>query len=443
MLCLLFNNGPADFHPDEPGKVEQLEEGPHEFLHPHLMLRGAEAVRLVGRPFGVRTVVAGRSASALFVAGAAALLALAAGDGRAGPTLGAGLAVATLPDAVAAGHYLKEDAALLLGVAAWAACGVAWTGGRRSLRFAVLLGLAGGLAAAGKWVGAVWPVVGVLLVAATAPRDRWRAAGATLAAAGGVVAVVNLPGLLDPAAVGSGIAYEARHVTGDHGGLIYDAARFHARHLLLGLAPPVLALAAAEAGRRLWRRAGPGPVLPLMAAGAFVLVAPSSIAHGRYVLPVAAILAALAGAGCFRLGGAKLGAVLLIVLLAWQGGRTIDLLARFADDPRTGLAAWIDANLPPEAVIAADDYARLDPGDLRQRLVDPADPAATHAVIVDLRYARFLDRLIGPTPAAAEDHARRRALYRARLARPPLLAHAAPAVRADFAGPTIRVVALD
>ena len=152
------NDFPYTYHPDEGGKVTQVLVGSRNYPSSPAAafdhdLRVARLAFIPRQPQAI--VQTGRWVSATFAAGSVAAFALLAWWNY-GLLVGwgAGLAIALQEDLFEMAHYMKEDPALLFGLAlALLAAHVWWRyPGRRSLRF---LAIACGLAAAGKYLGIV------------------------------------------------------------------------------------------------------------------------------------------------------------------------------------------------------------------------------------------------------------------------------------------------
>ena len=159
-ICFALNtrhNGfPFFYHPDEPGKVEQVMTGEWNFNHPMLLLSTTKlAVEVLNVPSDRRRslrrgVVCRRYLRPwrlwpcrcwpMWRGWAAALI--------------TGGALALHHQLYELAHYMKEDAALLMGVALTLLAAFAfWQ--RRSDWSAAALGVAGALATSGKYVGAL------------------------------------------------------------------------------------------------------------------------------------------------------------------------------------------------------------------------------------------------------------------------------------------------
>jgi hypothetical protein len=303
---------------------------------------------------------------------------------------------------------MKEDPALLFGLAlALFAAHVWWRHpGKRSLRF---LAIACGLATAGKYIGVVALLFGLPLViwhraAEAAPPH---AAEAILPRAARVKSFVivflvtfllcNLPifGWKISSPFRS-ISHEVTGVAGGHQGLTRKVP--HAEYLvaLRSKTPPlVLALAAVYALALLVtaRRRTPPEWITLLFPLAFLAMLSCSpkIAE-RYLLPVSAMLPLLAALGAGEVGRLMawnsesrrcVGAACAAIILAFvvraemptvpqfldalrERGTDAQSTTQFSrlyigfqhDDPKA-VAAWVEKNLPADAVIAEDHRVNL------------------------------------------------------------------------------------
>ena len=162
-LCLYLehNDWPAIYHHDEPSKVTQLQKNERNLNHPMLLLEAADlARRLAGVPRSDEggILACGRAVSAFSMALAIGLLSLA-GANRLGVFGGFGVGLVSLLcfRFYEVGHYFKEDAPYLLGVAMflWALT--------TSKHTAIWLGLSIGVAAASKYAGISLLLVGLLV----------------------------------------------------------------------------------------------------------------------------------------------------------------------------------------------------------------------------------------------------------------------------------------
>jgi hypothetical protein len=148
---------PYYYHPDEPGKVEQILTGHWNFHHPMLLLTATNmAVDVFQVPREEQAIVeTGRAISALFMALAVLALSLTAYVWRGWlAAIVAGLALLLHHQLYELSHYMKEDSALLMGLSfAFLFC-VTYAQ-RGSAGRALLIGMACALAISGKYLGAV------------------------------------------------------------------------------------------------------------------------------------------------------------------------------------------------------------------------------------------------------------------------------------------------
>lgn len=399
------NDFPSSYHPDEGTKVRQLldEQGRRNFNHPVLMLEAAsEYLTYVQVPPEHReTVIAGRRVSALFAASAVAALGLAGFVAhRWSGLLVTGPLMATLPPLLLYAHYLKEDTALIFGIAltVLGAAGVTcakWSAAR--LLWALVLGVGAGCAASGKYVG-VAALAPALLAAILAPppvmklRQRWKIPLAVLwhlllpafvASVSVFIAVwINADAFLNPwtLAIDPDIA---EHIGGEyeHGTTAHNG---------VGLITPnlfCLRVALREVGRHTWVLFGVG-LLMLLARprvsrwGVVVLsffttfavvLAHNAVPFDRYALPVTVLAgfltACLVAAGLNRWTKKPwLAAVLALLIVAvptvLQMRVGLAFNEQFRDDSRHRLRVWMAENLPENVQVVADNYAGLSgPGD--------------------------------------------------------------------------------
>ncbi len=181
-LCTRHNTFPVWFHPDEPGKAEQIQDGNRNFNHPQLMLETCLwLIRREGKQpdtMNLQEIAEiGRRGSAYLAASAAVMLAWAGyfAAGRIGFLL-AGAGAGFCPAMVSHAHYFKEDASLTCGVAAVLLVGAMIARRRHWLILLLLCGLlgaAGGVAASGKYAGALMLIPAVGLVILMTLRRWW------------------------------------------------------------------------------------------------------------------------------------------------------------------------------------------------------------------------------------------------------------------------------
>ena len=389
-----LNGFPFYYHPDEPGKVAQVQTGRWNFNHPMLLLATVRVAadvsgRAVDNP--QRVAELGRTVSAGFAAGAAALLAatvwIAAGR-FAG--IAAGLLLLSHHQLFELSHYFKEDTALLFGMSAWL-LGLALHCRRPGANTAALMGAGAALAVSGKYIGAVALLLSLALLPRIATARRGAQLAAFLGAFAVVFALVNLPLLRQLAVFESSFHREIGFVVKGQAGMtrtvphpFYLNALRDNLHFALWIFP-LLALAAA------WRRrralAAVEAVLLLLPLAYLLLLSFSPKTHDRYFLPCTALFLCAAALGMARLReharwGAFAPALLgLAVLLQVAGLPRHDLRSyyrAFQSDDRAELATWLNTH-HPHAVIAQDRRTLLPVAEAPRFL--PYQPALSARVI--------------------------------------------------------------
>ena len=407
------NTFPAYFHPDEPGKVAQVLTGERNYRHPQLLLEATNLwIRI--RPIDTNdrhaVVIAGREVSALFSAAAATMLALTAYlcAGWWGLILGS-ICCGLCPQILSHAHYMKEDAALLVGIAlTLLASRVIWITRRWWSRIPAWILLAAGcaLAISGKYVGAMALVLPLILFF-VAPGFRWYrpflrvllfvpvcvACVAVLnhraLNQGGfdLAQVVQHPSeqwrtLFDPGFL-RGLDYETEHSITNHWGLTAHQPnnyilRTTARETWpWGLLPAaLLPLILVVTRKQGW---GWETILILFTGICGLALSFSVILFPRYALPVVAMISLASTIAIARLLVAikdrrvtqiTAGACLAAILFAGLATICADFTSQFGHDSRTALEQWAVANLPLNARIYADGYTSLDDGSLSSRRPD-------------------------------------------------------------------------
>jgi hypothetical protein len=384
VLDTRHNDFPFSYHPDEGGKVVQVLVGSRNYHHPLLLLQTTEYVARLGFiPREPQAIVqTGRWVSAAFSAGAVAAFALLAWWNY-GLLIGwgAGLTVAVQDDLFELSHYMKEDPALLFGLAlALLAAHIWWRRpGKRSLRF---LALGCGLAVAGKYLGIV--ALGFAL-----PIVIWhRAADAVLPRAArlktfalvfvATFLICNFPLLgWKISSPFRSIGHEMNGVAGGHLGLTRKVP--HAEYLLSlkSKVPIAVAVLAAIYALALVvtepRRTPPEWINLLFPLVFLILLSCSPKVSERYLLPVSAMIPLLAALGAGEIGRfiggsgsparAAFGALVSVALLGWAIYSELPEFRRsfegFQHDDPTAVANWIKANLPADVVIAEDHRVNL------------------------------------------------------------------------------------
>ena len=460
---------PVYWHSNSGGQTVEVLRGRHNFRQPLLLVTVAKAAVALrpGAEDKQQVDVVGRKVAATLGGLAVVALTLFGWQlcGLHGALAAAGVLAVASP-LVFWSHFFKEDSALVFGFAvSWLALAVFWE--RRSRGALLLLGIACGLACAGKYLG-VLATAFALPVALGVRRARPAGRAGRLAVfAGGwlaAFALANPPMLADPRGFLDGLGYEIGHVSAGftgkgyrEGGRTPSLARY-AQDLRENAVAPIPALALAWlATLPLRRRRGGGPGAPgapgaphapewaLAAFGIvfFALVSQSSVQSARHLLPFWVwlhLLAALAlaegarwlgarGAGSVG-SGVALAAGLALVL--WPGlARTLERNAEFDRNSRLLLRRFVAESLPADARIAADWHAGLPDPEARHHDWPQAwlaQPIATATEVSDLGSLEDLvrdgfthvvaeggrlDRLERAVPVEAERvrHERRLAFY--------------------------------
>jgi hypothetical protein len=387
-LLLLYTRHagmPFYYHSDEPSKVEQVTgERPLNFKHPLLLMNATRALAHATAADGERqaAVRAGRFVSAAFAALAVATLAALAWLER-------GLLAAACVAVVVGlshglftfSHFMKEDTALVFGLAA-ALLGASAFARRPSAARAAAFGAGCGLALSAKYAGAV-ALAGALplLVFALRGAPRPGLARGLLAWLEGLLAclaLVNASGLLDPAAFRAGVTYEADHVATGGGrpfaGLL-SPAYLHAFLDQTTWPVRVLGLGGLAFALATWRRRTLSEralaLFPLLYLAVLQL---SPIKATRYLLPVVVMAHAFAGVALAGLAAALSARVTALRGPARRAALTFALLAaaavpqvravalhlhEFASESRSALYEFARTHVPPESAILQDRYAGL------------------------------------------------------------------------------------
>jgi len=402
------NGFPYFYHPDEPGKVEQVITGEWNFHHPLLMVGTAElAKKVLGLPDDEqRIVIMGRWVSALFATGGVLAFALLGWAVRGPRGCVAGLLLATQHQVFELAHYFKEDTSLLFAMGVgFLALHYYWR--RGSSGAAALAGAACGLCVSAKYLGAIMLAPAVFIFIASQRRRGARVGHWVLLAAGflAVAAAINWPMFSRMEIFRHSVGREMTLVEHPDNGLTGQVAFFeYLKMFLLNTNPALWVLLIAEiaAHWRARRERDAFDWLMLVFPFAMMLVLSCSTkTNDRYFLPVTAgfyylgALGALDVAGLFpscarRAGWVMAGAVAAVCV--WNVAVTWDYVAAFSQDDRALLLQAIRREAPPGAVIAAEDSAYLpEPGRPERLKVQPLLPQK----VVRTKYAVDL----GATPA--------------------------------------------
>jgi hypothetical protein len=382
-VALDFGAGVPDPRPDEPGVIATLGALDSGSVLPPLVMYGGGyfaplhlaarvwAAATAGPALGVRVREQlgrvkhfVRGWSALLSTATVALVWVAAGRlGGPGAAVLAAAAMGAAPLAVREAHAAKADTATAFAAAVVVAALTGTAGG--AVRRAVAFGGAAALAAATKYAIGVLPAVGVALIDRR-PRGGWRAPLASVATFGVVWLALDPFWVTHPA-----VSWASARALAE---IISAPAWLPGVH---DLPPPLLYHATVSlrfgfgAGAALltapaiaWGlvTGGSARLVAIAVLGLWAQVAWSPMRLARFFLPVLPGLAVLEGA-CIaavarrvperapRLAVLATAAALLVVPPAMESVVLVRLLARA--DTRELATAWIDAHLPPEAVVVS------------------------------------------------------------------------------------------
>jgi hypothetical protein len=404
LFALCFYSGfrhhtfPYFYHPDEPGKVEQLVTGKFNYHHPMLLLATARlATEVLHTPKKPQALVeVGRGVSAAFMAGAVVMLALLAflwRGWRAGLVTGAALALHHQIYELA--HYMKEDSALLFGVA-WTFLAALAYHQRPTLWRVAVLGAGCALAISGKYIGVV--VLGVVLpVLWAGSRAGEGKRGAQLAAFFGAFAVVllavNLSLFIHLVTFGQSFHRELDLVVKGQGDVTRRVPHALYWNVFIDNSTPaiwLLLVSLISVCYERWHRLMLPQKLLLwfpFLYGFMLSFSPKE--NDRYFLPATAVFTALAAVGAeslpyllssiYRAWDTRtaqrilsrdsrlwimLAASAVLVILQITGWSSTkpgwsQYDAAFVHDDIAALIAWMNKDLPADAVVVADSRAGL------------------------------------------------------------------------------------
>jgi hypothetical protein len=436
------------YHSDESAKVEQVMERRYNFHHPMLMLTSAQLLVPSGADHQ-RTVEAGRAASAIFAAVAVGAFALLAWM-RAGwlAAVAVGLLLAFHQQMLELAHYMKEDPALLVGVAL-TFLALARYQRRPAWQAALACGLACGVAASGKYLGAVMLVpAAILLLTAPGltPKGRALHAALILCGASAFFALANLPLLADLTTFRASLDREMDMVAHGSKGMTRPVPHTVYLSIFRENTTPAIWLLLAVYYTRLWQRRRERDVFewivalfPLLLTAAFSF---SPKTNDRYYLPATATFYYLAALGLVELvksvpprRAALAGGLALALALGLEAPRFLEVFRAFQHDDRRELAEFIAAHLPADARIAQDERVMLPDArnrrrsrvvaDLPQRIVSGPERYAaelgdleklradgfTHVAVSESSYGRFFLKNLVAKDDYRSEHARHRAFY--------------------------------
>jgi hypothetical protein len=377
VLHTQYNDFPWYYHPDEPGKVEQvLGMRGWNFHHPMLLLSATKwSAQMRGATQEQTVVELGRTMSAIFTAGAIVALSLLAYRWKGWVACGAaGLSLLFHHQLFELSHYMKEDPALLLGLAVTFLAAHVYER-TPSMGAALAVGLGCGLAISGKYLGIISLVIAVPVLL----RHRHHGVGtAATVALLAVLLVVNFPLLKDWGTFSSSFARETKLVIEGQGQVTQSVP--HSRYWSVFLAnttPITWVLLLVLLWSCVWRGREVSLVEWLMIAFPFVYAIALSFSpkdNDRYFLPATALFTLLAAGGVVELAhlartkvsqiGVEVGAALALILAQFPNwtddrGGLLRYYDAFQRDDTAELVQWLRQNVPPPALVAKDEKVRL------------------------------------------------------------------------------------
>lgn len=452
---------PAGFHFNEPAKVDQIRSDGQrlDFNHPLLLLATTRlAIDATGLPDDRATVLAvGRRVSAAFAATAAtagAFIGLAVG-GRGGMIV-AWLFVALCPQLLVPAHYLKEDAALLMGLLLSLAT-IFWLERANHLRMravlAALLGVGVAAAISAKYIGvlalpiALAALLALVVRARLGPRTGTLLAGVMLSVTLASTLLFNHWAVQHPDRFTRGLNKEYRHATTEHYGVtmarpntyLARAVQRQVPGWILALAFTQLLLPWPGKKRRIaeWTAAA-------LAVGYFAVISCSALPFTRHAAPVivlAYLLAALAVIRITKLLASRtpampalkwLGPAIPTALLLVLAPRALAFTNQFRDDSRYGASEWLARHAQAGELVLADRIVfpaslwtrdRARPADMQSiafAVYDMRKPPAQlaaegvrYVAVTDISWARYFDPSTRGSAGEESDFKRKRDWYRA------------------------------
>ncbi len=440
------NRFPFYYHPDEPGKAEQIQTAEWNYHHPMLMLSTVRAVTAASSTpgeleNGQHVVETGRFVSAAFCAGAVVLLSLMLWL-IAGPfaALAAGVLLLTNHQLFELAHYFKEDTSLLFGISAWFfTLTLYWK--RPSIGTAALLGIGAALSVSGKYLGAFAPLLSLVLIPFAVEKGQ---RGKVLAAFGGTLAfafaLINWPIVSNLAGFEAGLDREMKMVIEGQRGTtrsvphdVYLTA--FQQNVIFFLWVPLLWYYI-TCWKRRRKLSAVEWTLTLFPIVFLAILSFSPKTNDRYFLPATALFLCGAALGVYYLRKQwplQLPATALIVGLALvQLPDLVKYYRAFRKDDLTDLTAWLNTELP-NAKLAVDRKVMLPTPKRRKfnayqppvtaeiigrNIESFADADAlraegvTHIVLSESAYGRYQLKSLRPQPGAEETHRKAIRLYR-------------------------------
>lgn len=397
-------------------------------------------------------VEAGRWVSAIFTSAAVVILSLLAYLWRGWrAAFISGTALTLHHQLYELAHYMKEDSALLLGIALSLAA-APWFWRTPSSWRAALLGISCAVAVSGKYIGLMMLALAVPLLCSAPGMNRVRRATLFATTLLAVFVLVNLPLLADPTTFQHSFGREMDSVM--HGQRGMTRAVPHAQYwnvFLDNTTPAVWLLLFAFLIARWRERLRVTPAEWSIIAFPFIYglaLSFSPKSNDRYFLPATALFTLFAVLGIEDAANllarrfprpvviASLTfALLLLQLTGWSKGRPglWRYEQAFQHDDVEELVAWIQAKLPPEAVVVRDNRVGLPDSEnkkhptrgalLQQKvwggrfaadfgsLAELRAEGVTHVIVSESDYGRFFLEGLRPQEGEIENFHRRKSFY--------------------------------
>jgi hypothetical protein len=447
---------PFYYHPDEPGKTDQVLGEAFNFHHPLLLL---EATRLVlGSSIpemnAQQVAEAGRLVSAGFSAIAVGAFALLGWLHRGWiGAAGAGLLLMLNQQVFELAHYMKEDAALLGGVSL-TLLALGWFARAPGIWPALACGAACGVAISGKYAGALLLpfAIAVLVLETSGARRRLAIVSLFIATLLAVALAVNWPLLEARAVFESSLGREVEFVVKGSKGMTRGVPHTLYLRVFADNTTPLIWLLLGGYFFAFWRdrrrRDAAEWATALFPIVFLIILSFSPKTNDRYFLPSTATVYFLAVCGAVDLAGiirqrapqfawgtTRIAAALLLAAAAWELPRFLDVQRAFSRDDRRELIAFVAESLPPAAKIAQDIRVELPdpknrkrhralPNPLRQTVVSGKRYAAelgtleelrrqgfTHVAVSESNYGRFFLESMRPLEGYREEYGARREFY--------------------------------
>ncbi len=459
-LYTTYNQFPYSWHPDEIAKARLILEERNSFFHPLLLLGASRMmVRLCGIDSTPQAIVeTGRVVSAAYAALAVAVFAHTAFILRGWlasvvASLFIGLSWALIVNA----HYMKEDTALLLGIALcfWA---IAATQGLRVEKRALFLGCVCGLATSGKYIGVITVLMSFIVLWKDIQHGnrevRRRLIKVFILGFGLVFLAINAPLFFSFRSFASGLANEIKHVAfAGHDSVRLDMFNLdNIKALLRQVIFPIQILLVGYYWTFFKRHnySTPEGIIAFFPFLYFLLLSLAFVHQPRYLLPVSVTFyfcAALYVSDFLSITSMprwlRGSAICIVVggIVGMQSSKAADVLGQFRNDSRYVITEWMKANLPAYSTVAVENFAGILDPQMRDLSKIPGkainfrsvymigeqnsierlrSEGVTHVIANELMYRRFFNPNLIPREGVKLEFERAKKLYEDVFAETPL-----------------------